>query len=240
MNGEQKIEAARAFVNSSHLGKSAFRELDRAILIIRDLLAVFEEAHSRETVHSYGIPVHIEEVHTPTDGEREAAITEAYNAVTGQDDDSWGPDKTLAAMKKLWDVAAGFHRAAPAADDEREALVGAIEDLAVEENQFDVLAAEGIADRVLAWMQKQGFHRTVQGEPSALRARIQQLVDNQQSWIDAGRSGQAISRDAMRRAALPDVLRALADLCDAGRVMFDKEGWFTLAESAVSEDGGAR
>lgn len=33
-----------------------------------------------------------------------------------------------------------------------------------------------------------------------LRPRIEQMVANQQSWIDAGRSGQAISRDAMRDA----------------------------------------
>lgn len=31
-----------------------------------------------------------------------------------------------------------------------------------------------------------------------LRVRIQQLIDNQQSWIDAWRSGQANSRDAVR------------------------------------------
>lgn len=35
-------------------------------------------------------------------------------------------------------------------------------------------------------------------EQGGLRAQIQELVDNQQSWIDAGRSGQVISRDAMR------------------------------------------
>lgn len=40
--------------------------------------------------------------------EREAAITEAYNAVTGQDDETWNPDKTLLALKALFDEAEGI------------------------------------------------------------------------------------------------------------------------------------
>lgn len=44
--------------------------------------------------------------------EREAAITAAYNAVTGQDGESWHPDQTLAALNTLWDLASGFRRSA--------------------------------------------------------------------------------------------------------------------------------
>lgn len=40
--------------------------------------------------------------------DREKAITEAYNAVTGQDDDEWNPDKTLFALNKLFDEAEGM------------------------------------------------------------------------------------------------------------------------------------
>lgn len=40
--------------------------------------------------------------------ERKAAITEAYNAVTGQDDDEWNPDKTLLALNALFDEAEGI------------------------------------------------------------------------------------------------------------------------------------
>ncbi|GAA1149341.1 hypothetical protein F6W69_10560 [Microbacterium oxydans] len=60
--------------------------------MIRRLLAVFEKAL------------------TPTDDERETAVSRAYNAVTGQDDETWNPDKTLDALNELWDSAAGFRR----------------------------------------------------------------------------------------------------------------------------------
>lgn len=39
--------------------------------------------------------------------DRDRAITEAYNAVTGQDDETWNPDKTLLALNALWDEAEG-------------------------------------------------------------------------------------------------------------------------------------
>lgn len=40
--------------------------------------------------------------------DREKALTKAYNAVTGQDDESWDPDKTLEALKELFDEAEGI------------------------------------------------------------------------------------------------------------------------------------
>lgn len=36
---------------------------------------------------------------------REQAVTEAYNAVTGQDEDEWGPDKALETLYRLYDIA---------------------------------------------------------------------------------------------------------------------------------------
>lgn len=36
---------------------------------------------------------------------RDKALTKAYNAVTGQDDETWNPDKTWQALNELWDAA---------------------------------------------------------------------------------------------------------------------------------------
>lgn len=36
---------------------------------------------------------------------KEEAITQAYNAVTGQDDEDWNPDRTLEALETLWRAA---------------------------------------------------------------------------------------------------------------------------------------
>ena len=38
---------------------------------------------------------------------RDKALTKAYNAVTGQDDEAWNPDKTWQALNELWDEAEG-------------------------------------------------------------------------------------------------------------------------------------
>lgn len=66
------------------------------------------------------------------------------------------------------------------------------------------------------WVPDERAVRPAQGEPTSntLRERVQELVNNQQSWIDAGRSGQVISRDAMRDV-LQRVLDETRDSCTA-------------------------
>lgn len=66
MNGQTTIEEARKFANGSHLGKSAHRELDRAILVIRDLLAI--------PVPTNDLPGFAEIMLDPEIGERALAI----------------------------------------------------------------------------------------------------------------------------------------------------------------------
>jgi len=123
MNQEQSIREARAFVNGSHLGKSTSRELDRAILIIRDLLAVFEEAHAKDLASSSGrVKNPADSSHvagyskdfrvaesSPSDDEREALVREVSlahaEAWSDECECAEAPDRIADAV-----LAAGFHR----------------------------------------------------------------------------------------------------------------------------------
>jgi len=69
MNSQTTIDEARKFANGSHLGKSAHRELDRAILLIRDLLAIPVPANKPSD-----LPGFAEIMLDPEIGERALAI----------------------------------------------------------------------------------------------------------------------------------------------------------------------
>ena len=94
MDSKQMIEEASAFVRDSHLGKSTARELDRAILTIQRLLAVFEE------------------VHTPTDDE----LLDTYNQAVDEamhranERDGFGSSMSRESIVSGLRAVAGFHR----------------------------------------------------------------------------------------------------------------------------------
>lgn len=147
MNGEQKIEAPRRFVSGSHLGKSTFRELDRAIRIIRDLLAVFEEAN------------------TPTDD----ATPRGMERVPGAVDPEIRP-----AGFRPEPPPRGRHHDDPhddaSTDDERDVIekIKLAGHLAAEAMVFqgDTYPVKAIPYTSFLHI-LDSFHRTVQGEPSS-------------------------------------------------------------------------
>lgn len=84
------------------------------------------------------------------DEERESAITEAYNTITGNGEVEWGPETTQEALEKLWD------RARLVSPVTREALGRTVLDAIEATRQLDVedettrQIASQIADAVLA------------------------------------------------------------------------------------------
>ena len=102
-DNEKLVEEARTFASSAPLGKTVWRELDKAILLIRRMSDALEAA---------------EKAHTPTDDEREAdekailnALYDSGEAFSGAGDEV-GTDETAILVDHVPDIvlALGFRR----------------------------------------------------------------------------------------------------------------------------------
>ena len=147
---EKLIDEARAFSSQSFLGMSTARSLDRAIVLIRDLVAVFEKAH------------------TPTDDEREAALdSERLRQIAEWLRMDLGQVETARRVELIADrhdhLAAGFRRTVqgepPADERAARAELRRIVDI---DDARRVLVSSADVRAVLDALQA----RTVQGEPS--------------------------------------------------------------------------
>lgn len=85
----------------------------------------------------------------------------------------------------------------PPADDVREALLAVRDEIVRNDGRADAACLATL--EILSSRAEVRPYGTVTDDKS-LRSRIEQMVANQQSWIDAGRTDQVISRDAMRDA----------------------------------------
>ena len=174
-----------------------------------------------------------EKAHTPTDDEREAAVTAAYNTVTGQGEEPWGPDTTLAALHTLWDRAAGFGRSVPEPSAEavtaydynpREALLRDLYSLRGWTGGDAVSRAE-IIDRAMAFVIGRP---EPQGEPSD--ARFRDIVGEV-----IGEAERSIAKHGEQRDLPMGTGPETYPLATDGPAMFDTLPAEDLAEIATAD-----
>lgn len=192
MTDEQLIEAARvAFTEAweaerAKIGRGIAEQGTKTRAGIRAAWAVFEEAHA------------------PTGDERVARVLAWYE----EKGDWLTPDELyirgLLTGPKI------------STDDEREVLVQVIEDLAVEENEFDVIAADGIADAVLAagFRRSEGLARHIaeaQGESETVPANTEVLSLSGQGESSEAPTLHFAARQGGKSQALIDQMLAQAN-----------------------------